>query len=96
MRTAAKIATLGHFGSKKDDDGAGKTKAQKRQRAVRLSASLLIVRLLLWHHARYAWGGGPSAAHSPWGSLACICFTGLLKAPALEGNSYLHPLPSRV
>ena len=36
MRTAAKIATLGHFGSKKDDDGAGKTKAQKRQRAVRL------------------------------------------------------------
>ena len=26
---------LGHFGSKKDDDGATKTKAQKRQRAVR-------------------------------------------------------------
>ena len=38
VRTAAKIATLGHFGSKKDDDGAGKTKAQKRQRAVRSPA----------------------------------------------------------
>lgn len=35
VRTAAKIATLGHMGSKKNDDGAGKTKAQKRQRAVR-------------------------------------------------------------
>ncbi|KAK9825678.1 hypothetical protein WJX81_002318 [Elliptochloris bilobata] len=33
VRTAAKIATLGHLGKKKDDS-AGQTKAQKRQRAV--------------------------------------------------------------
>ena len=40
VRTAAKIATLGHMGSKKNDDGAGKTKAQKRQRAVRRPQTL--------------------------------------------------------
>ncbi len=35
LRTAAKVATLGHMGKKKDGEGAGQTKAEKRQRAVR-------------------------------------------------------------
>lgn len=35
VRTATKIATLGHMGNKKDDEKAGQTKSQKRARAVR-------------------------------------------------------------
>ena len=35
VRTAAKLATLGHMGQKKEDEAAGKTKAEKRARAVR-------------------------------------------------------------
>lgn len=34
LRTAAKVATLGQMGKKKEE-GAGQTKAEKRQRAVR-------------------------------------------------------------
>ena len=35
VRTAAKLATLGHLGHKKEDETAGQTKAEKRARAVR-------------------------------------------------------------
>ena len=41
VRTAAKLATLGHLGQKKEDEAAGKTKAEKRARAVRCSPPTL-------------------------------------------------------